>query len=104
MLVELKNWLQTAASSVVESTPFASSALDAVLWGRYSANKFAKEQLTWEGKFEQSTSAKVVGTWIWLLGWYGIYGKVADATILGNKSPSNKGYLSISECYERKLC
>lgn len=81
-----ENWLQTAASSVVESTPFASSALDAVLWGRYSANKFAKEQLTWEGKFEQSTSAKVVGTWIWLLGWYGIYGKVADATILGNKS------------------
>lgn len=80
-----ENWLKTAASSVVDSTPFASSLLDAVTQGRYSASKFAKEELTKEWKFSQSTSAKIVGTWVGLLGWYGIYGKVADATILWNK-------------------
>lgn len=80
-----ENWFQTAASSVVDSTPFASSVLDKVSWWRYSASKFAKEQLQSEWKFSQSTSAKVVGTGVWLLGWYGIYGKIADATILWNK-------------------
>lgn len=81
-----ENWFVTWADSVTKSVPFAAPVLDTILGGKYSASTFAKEQLAWEGKFETSTSAKVVGTWLGLLGWYGMYGKIADATILGNKS------------------